>query len=85
MIPIDRLLDRIRWDAEFGRASFNVGYWDRVQRRVVQVPLERAEREDGAFFAFRVRGDDGALHEVPLHRIREVRRDGALIWQRPEA
>jgi uncharacterized protein (UPF0248 family) len=23
------------------------------------------------------------VHEVPFHRVREVYRDGVLIWQRP--
>ena len=27
---------------------------------------------------------DGSVHSVPYHRVREVYRDGELIWQRPE-
>ena len=26
----------------------------------------------------------GSVHSVPYHRVREVYRDGELIWQRPE-
>lgn len=39
MQPIKQLLDRIRWDREFGRGEFELGYYDRLERRVVRVPL----------------------------------------------
>ena len=29
MIPIHELLNRIRWDTEFGRGRFEIGYYDR--------------------------------------------------------
>ena len=29
-------------------------------------------------------GEDGYSVHVPLHRIREVYKDGSLIWQRPD-
>ena len=38
MIPIHQLLSRIRWDPEFGRGTFDLGYFDRVEERVVIVP-----------------------------------------------
>jgi uncharacterized protein (UPF0248 family) len=30
MIPIHRLLNRIRWDPGFGRGRFVIGYYDRL-------------------------------------------------------
>lgn len=87
MIPIQALLDRIRWDADFGRAGFVIAYYDRVKQALVRVPLGAVQFEPGAHFAFTAVEDDGSLHEVPLHRVREVWRDGQLIWRRagPEA
>ena len=29
--------------------------------------------------------EEGVLHGIPFHRVREVWRDGALIWQRHPA
>ena len=29
MIPIHELLNRIRWDAEFAKGTFELGYYDR--------------------------------------------------------
>jgi hypothetical protein len=41
MIPIHKLLSRIRWDAEFGGADFKIGYYDRVEDDIVIVPMKR--------------------------------------------
>jgi uncharacterized protein (UPF0248 family) len=85
MIPIRSLLDRIRWDPEFGRAAFTIGYYDRVERRIVTVPLAHIHLVPGNHFSFTAVEEDGSVHEVPFHRVREVYRDGVLIWQRPPA
>ena len=82
MMPIRELLSRIRWDAEYARASFTVGYYDRVQRGVVRVPFARLAFDAEDHSAFIALDEDGAAHRVPYHRVREVYRDGELIWQR---
>ena len=83
MIPIHDLLHRIRWDPEFGRAEFTIGYYDRIDRQIVQVPLARIVFETGSHSAFDAIEADGSVHSVPYHRVREVYRDGELIWRRP--
>jgi uncharacterized protein (UPF0248 family) len=83
MIPIRQLLDRIRWDPEFGRGDFAIGYYDRVERGIVKVPLARIHLEPGNRFSFTAVAGDGSVHEVPFHRVREVYRNGELIWERP--
>ncbi len=82
MIPIRELLNRIRWDPAWAASRFSVGYYDRIARCVITVPLERIELEPGNRFFFHAIEADGSAHEVPFHRVREVRRDGELIWRR---
>jgi uncharacterized protein (UPF0248 family) len=82
MIPIHDLLHRIQWDPGFGEADFEIGYLDRLTGEIVRVPFHRVRFEKGEHFAFEAIEDDGSLHSVPLHRVREVRRNGELIWQR---
>lgn len=82
MIPIQDLLSRIRWDAEFGQAEFEIGFYDRVQNSIIVMPLRDIFFVRDDHFAFRFTGEQGAIHSVPLHRIREVYRNGELIWQR---
>jgi uncharacterized protein (UPF0248 family) len=82
MKPIHELLDRIRWDAEYGRGEFVIGYWDRIAERIERVPFRRVSFPPGEHFSFDVVADDGSVHSVPFHRVREVWRDGELVWQR---
>jgi uncharacterized protein (UPF0248 family) len=82
MIPIHELLARIRWDPEFGRARFVVAYLDHERNALVRVPFERIRLPEDHRFAFEAEEDDGARHNVPYHRVREVWRDGELIWAR---
>jgi uncharacterized protein (UPF0248 family) len=82
MHAIQDLLHRIQWDTDFGRADFVIGYADHVTRSIVRVPWQRVRFERGEHFALDVQEEDGSSHMVPLHRVREVWRDGRLIWQR---
>ena len=40
MLPIHKLLSRIRWDPRFRVGHFALGYYDRVARRIIVVPFE---------------------------------------------
>jgi uncharacterized protein (UPF0248 family) len=82
MEPIQNLLNRIRWDPAFGRADFVLGYQDHAAPTLVQVPLTRIRFDPESPGAFDVIGDDGVVRGIPLHRVREVSRNGELIWQR---
>jgi uncharacterized protein (UPF0248 family) len=82
MTPIRDLLNRIRWDPEFSKSEFAVGYYDRVAKSIVKLPFRRIHFAVGEHFSFDAVEDDGSVHSVPLHRVREVWRDGKLIWRR---
>jgi uncharacterized protein (UPF0248 family) len=82
VIPVHELLARIRWDPEFGAARFVIGYYDRVISAEVRVPFERVWFEPGEGSLFEVAGEDGAVHSIPYHRVRDVWRNGELIWHR---
>jgi len=83
VIPIHELLNRIRWDPEFGDAAFVIGYNDRVKGCIVQVPLKHVAFAGPGGDSFEATDEDGSAHLVPYHRVREVYRDGVLIWRRP--
>lgn len=82
MTPVRQLLNRIRWDRQFADAAFRIGYYDRVADTIIVVPLSQVVQEPGDHFAIRVLDHAGVSHLVPYHRIREVYRNGELIWQR---
>lgn len=83
MIPIHELLNRIRWDAEFGGADFKIGYYDRVENDTVIVPLSRIYLGPNNRSSFSLYDASAGLRTIPLHRIRQVYRNGELIWERP--
>ncbi len=81
METIRELLNRIRWDDEFGKGVFEVGIYDRVADAVDFHPLEELQMEAGNHFSFTI-CVDGEILTIPFHRIREVRRNGLAIWKR---
>lgn len=82
MMPIQELLNRIRWDAEFARGQFELGYFDRVEGRVIAVPFQSVEFPPEEPGVFRLSDAEGRVHRVPFHRVREVHKDGQCIWRR---
>jgi uncharacterized protein (UPF0248 family) len=83
MIPIHQLLNRIRWDVEFARSEFLIGYFDRVESRIILVPLREIHFPPDEPHVFSVVDEEGRTHRVPFHRVREVYKDGQRIWKRP--
>ena len=82
MITIRTLLARIRWDPRFGAAEFAVGYYDRVEDRVIVVPFREVWFDPEDRFALQVTDAGGVVHSVPLHRVCAVYRNGERIWAR---
>lgn len=82
MIPIHELLNRIHRDKAFGQGDFEIGYLDRIAGGIIRVLLRKIFFEPDAHFAFDLLDDGGELHSIPLHRIKQVFRNGELIWHR---
>lgn len=83
MIPIHELLSRVRWDKAFGQGDFEIGFVDRFESGIQRVALGEVTfpGTDGRSFQFVDAA--GQVRRVPFHRIRQVYRDGVLIWHRP--
>ena len=83
MQPLQDLLHRIRWDPEFGKGHFVLGYLDRVadQQRLVSLASVTFDPDRPRFFT--IEDADGVIRHIPLHRVRTVYRDGVAIWERP--
>lgn len=82
MQPIQELLDRIRWDVEFAKGDFTIGYYDRMLDRIITVPFRELHFDPADRFFFQAVDEEGEIHSVPFHRVREVHKDGKLIWHR---
>ena len=84
MIPIHELLNRIRWDPEFAKGEFELGYYDRAENRIILVPLQEVTFPPESPSTFRFLDPKGGIHRVPFHRVREVYRNSQRIWHRPD-
>lgn len=82
MVSIVDLLNRIRWDREFAKGKFVIGYEDHMVDHYVYVPFKELRFEEGDHFSFQLKNEKGELVTIPFHRVREVRKDNAVIWQR---
>jgi len=82
MEPIQDLLSRIKWDAEFSQGEFEIAYVDHAKEQLVRIPYKETYFERGDKFMFQTYNDDERLISVPLHRVRKVYKNGALIWER---
>jgi len=82
MTPIHELLNRIRWDRAFAEGDFVIGYYDRISGETVQVPFTELRFPTDDHFRFVLVDEEGAVHNIPYHRVREVFRNGELIWHR---
>jgi uncharacterized protein (UPF0248 family) len=81
--PIHELLNRIRWDKAFGRGRFESGFLDRLEGAVHRVALKEITFPAGGRRVFELMDESGMHRRIPFHRIREVLKDGQVIWQRP--
>ncbi len=82
MIPIHELLNRTCWDSEFGKGTFGIGYYDRMEQRTIRIPFEEVLLEKGNDATFQLMDTNGELQSIPFHPVREVYKNGDLIWSR---
>lgn len=82
MKPIRQILSRILWDKEYGKGNFELAYSDRNKPEYERVNLRNIEIENGNSFSFVVLGSDRLYHDIPYHRVREVYKNGELVWKR---
>jgi uncharacterized protein (UPF0248 family) len=82
MMPIQVLLNRIRWDKEFGKGRFEIGYHDHLAQQIILIPFEHIRFAEGNHFSFRIQDQDGEVRNIPFHRVRIVYKDGMPIWHR---
>ena len=83
MTPIHELLSRIRWDKEFGQGQFEIGYYDRVEDVIHRVALQAVTFPADDRHSFELVDESGQARRIPFHRVREVVKDGHVIWRRP--
>jgi uncharacterized protein (UPF0248 family) len=80
--PIHELLNRIRWDKGFGQGRLEIGFFDRREGVIHRVAFQDVDFPETGERTFQFVDETGQRRCIPFHRIREVYRDGELIWRR---
>jgi uncharacterized protein (UPF0248 family) len=78
MQTIRELINKLKWDKKENPKEYVFYYLDKKELK--QLKFEEIKRLDGTFL---VVGEDETY--IPMHRVREVRMLGKLIWRRPTA
>jgi uncharacterized protein (UPF0248 family) len=79
MQPIIDLLNKIKWDKREHPEDYEIFYLDRISKRLIGIPYKSIKRIEGNFMAVARNNEEV---EIPLHRIKEVRKKGKVIWSR---
>jgi uncharacterized protein (UPF0248 family) len=79
MIPIQELLNKLKWDPNEEPFSYSVFYYDRVANMLREVKYRDIVDVRDGYMTF-VRQDSEVM--IPLHRIRVVKRAGVTVWDR---
>lgn len=73
------LLHKIKWDPRERPEDYTLLYEDRIEKKHKEIAYADIKRIEGTFVILE---NDGEEVNIPLHRFREVRRKGKLIWKR---
>jgi uncharacterized protein (UPF0248 family) len=75
---IGDLLNKIRWDKKVNPEEYTLLYFDRIDEKLYEVSFTAIARKGNFITILK----DGKEYSVPLHRIRQVKRNGKLVWER---
>ena len=78
MIPIKDLINKIRWDKRENPEDYILVYIDLDKEK--QISYTEIKRLEGNFMILEKQGQEV---EIPLHRIRKVKKNNKIIWKRP--
>ena len=51
---IKELIDKIKWDKRENPEDYEIGYWDRIEQRIIKIPLNKFLQKDIPFHRVRV-------------------------------
>ncbi len=78
MLPIQDLLNKIKWDKRENPDDYSIFYYDRILKKLIKIPYNKIKRIEGSFMIL----DNEEESNIPLHRIRKVSKNNAVVWER---
>ena len=72
------ILNKIKWSEKEPEKYF-IFYFDRISKNLVKIKFKDIKKIEGNFLIVEKQGKEA---EIPIHRVREVRKQEKLIWRR---
>lgn len=79
MKPVKDVLNKILWDAREKPQDYTIGYYDRVQDKIIEIPFTDITRLEEGFMILMRKGEETM---IPLHRVRTIKRNNEQVWSR---
>lgn len=79
MIPIQKLLNKIKWNKTDNPKDYVLYYYDRVEDKLIPLKYADIIRNEDNFL--RVEREGKEVY-IPLHRIKKVAKKNQVIWKR---
>lgn len=79
MIPIHELLNKIKWNPSLNPKNYKIYYYDRILNSLKELNFTDIKEFDS--FSMKIEKDNKQV-DIPLHRIREVKEKGKIVWKR---
>ena len=76
MLPIHQLLNKIKWDKRENPEEYSVFYYDRILKKLIEIPYTKIKRLEGSFMVL----DNEEETNIPLHRVRKVIKNDKIVW-----
>ncbi len=77
MRPVQDVLNQIKWDKRLHPEEYTIEYLD--FGKLVSIPYTSIKELEGAFMIVVKNGEE---IPIPLHRIRIIKKNGEVVWQR---
>jgi uncharacterized protein (UPF0248 family) len=76
------LINKIKWDENENPGDYVIGYEDRISKEIIEIKFTEIKKIEDNFMVL-----ERDLEEVniPLHRIRIVKKQGKVVWERTKA
>ncbi|MBS3105977.1 DUF504 domain-containing protein [Candidatus Woesearchaeota archaeon] len=78
MIPIQDLLNKIKWDKRENPSEHMIFYFDRILKKLIKIPYMKIKRIEGTFMVL----DNEEETDIPLHRVKKVTKNNEVVWER---
>jgi len=75
MISCLEILNKIKWDKNLDKENYYIYYLDNINKKLIEIKFVKIKELSKNFITLEDK-------EIPLHRIKEIRKKDKLIWKR---